>query len=73
MKELLQQQGYKPQDWLYTKNLHNELHIVHKQLGRVEIIERKGHNTSEPIVQRVSVNRSEPSFMRVPLYMSEPL
>jgi hypothetical protein len=44
MKELLQQQGYAPDEWLYVKNLHNELHIVHKQLGRVEIIEMKEGN-----------------------------
>jgi hypothetical protein len=44
MKELLQQQGYAPDDWLYTKNLDHELHIAHKQLGRVEIIEMKEGN-----------------------------
>ena len=41
MKELLSSKGYNPDDWLYIKNPHNELHIAHKRLGRVEIIERR--------------------------------
>lgn len=37
-KIIIQNAGYNPANWLVTKNLPNEIHIVHRVLSNVEII-----------------------------------
>lgn len=48
MKEFLQDQGIKAEQYLQVKNMTNELHFVHKKSGRIrKFIKREDGNWYE--------------------------